>query len=185
MTGKKRTDAEMFDAILDQAELDAAFEEATEEVVAKHLAEAGYTEEKLAEMARKHLPPASHSAPLREAPAKVVPISSARRWSTRFVVGGMGLSFAAAMGLTVIVMLTALPAHPPPEPTVQTPTTAAAANNRAKALRAEARELFFVHDYLRTLEDLDDAKRYDPEGDTDPGVVNLRAELAERLRDAR
>jgi hypothetical protein len=180
---EKRTDAEMFDAILDHAEMDAIQDEVeaqTGEQIKASLAKDGYTDEKLAELAKKQ----------REllGEPKVRDIRSARkaRWSTPAVLMAAGLSFAAAAGAVLVLGKTDnLPEAFKPERTIPSGGVTAASVPQplnASDIRDNARREFFQHRYADCLRDLDTAKGLDPQGDADESVQNVRAEATARMK---
>jgi hypothetical protein len=191
---KKRTDAEMLDALLDHAELDEAMN-----------ASAGGeepTDAEIAALAKKHRelgstdPPQAgrreHKVPSVGPKARVRDIREAKRWSTLSVVATAATSFATA---AVVVLVLGRTENLPGDlqfPLYQRPSTrpTAAANGTetappgttsAESYRYAAYQQFFEHDYGRCLQSLDLAKDLDPAGDQDPKIQNMRAEAKERF----
>jgi hypothetical protein len=184
---EKRTDAEMFDAILDHAEMDAIRDDVegqTDEQIKASLAKDGYTDDKLAELARKQ-----RALLASEKPTNVRDIRTARKavkWSTTTLLFAAGLSFASAAGTVLALGKTDnLPVAFKPGWTIPSGgVTASGVPEPLKAsdIRDNAYREFFQHRYADCLQDLDTAKGLDPQGDTTEPVQNLRAEATARMK---
>jgi hypothetical protein len=149
---KKRTDAEMFDAILDHAEMDSIRDEVeaqTDAQIKASLAKDGYTEDKLAEIARKQLSFAAAAAAV-------------------IVLGKTDNLPEAFKPVRPIPSGIATGGGPPPM--------------KASDIRDNAYREFFQHRYADCLYDLDTAKRIDPQGDADEAVQSLRTEATARMK---
>jgi hypothetical protein len=177
MADKKRTDAEMFDAILQEAELDRIGDEvasASDAQIRTDLAKDGITDDKLAAIAQ-----AQRSLIQGVRKAKVRDIRTARRWPGLLVAASLGFASAACATLTLSKTDNLPVAF---KPAVPIPTaTATGSPNHAASLREGSCKLFFEHDYQQVLANLDFAKQLDPAGDNEVYIQNLRQEATERL----
>jgi hypothetical protein len=109
----------------------------------------------------------------REAPR---PKSAPRKGAPRVAwVAGAVVAAAAAAGIAVEVGGTAGPLAIGPDPG----STAATPRERATRLRDEAVAACGAKDFATCTAKLDDAKRLDPAGESEPRVVTARAAIAE------
>jgi hypothetical protein len=159
-------------------------ESQTDDQLKASLAKDGYTDDKLAELARKQRALLEASRP-RPSVRPIGPAREARkrRWSTSTVVFAAGLSFAAAAAAVVVLGKTDnLPEAFKPERRIPSGTATTSSPFTASDLRSSAARAFFEHRYADCLQDLDDAKAMDPKGDAEEATQSMRAEATARSK---
>jgi hypothetical protein len=166
---RTRTDAELFDAILDHAEMDAFADEALETPAPKlreELAKEGFTQEKIAELVSK----------------KTDAKPRLSLWfRIKYILGGAIGSLIIAGGGAVVWLQNYVSNLQPEIRYITQLATNASNDETPEGLRRQANYDCATQAYAQCLDDLNKARALDPAGDSHVDVENVRAVAVREL----